>query len=269
MITKRFIENIHFIFDVINYHETEHLDIDKFHKKALNTLIHVDDLFYAQYIVKSYNYCLKKWDKIQKIFDNKLDIFNEYTYSKKNSIIKTISNKDAYGMYYFTNGFDENLKNISIASLSIDEKLIYTNFKNKIYSIFENSNYFLLTSTFGNLKLYDKYNNLLCSFTSNYKLKNNSTPYDFILYENVIIVFDNKYLSNLGFDEIDLDEAVAIIKPFSINNSYVEILQLNIFVDDDFELLLYFALAAYLVNKNNNRSIQAAKMSVSTGITHF
>lgn len=62
---------------------------------------------------------------------------------------------------------------------------------------------------------------------------------------------------------------VAIIKPFSINNSYVEILQLNIFVNDDFELLLYFALADYLVNKNNNRSIKAAKMSVLTGITHF
>ncbi|MDE7158180.1 MAG: hypothetical protein K2N74_01260, partial [Clostridiales bacterium] len=80
MITRRFIEKVHDAFDELNYHETKELNLVKFNQAATRTLTHCKELSDAINAVRMYQLCLKKWSKIERIFNRKLQIFNEYEY---------------------------------------------------------------------------------------------------------------------------------------------------------------------------------------------
>ena len=80
MITRSFIEKVHDAFDELNYRETQQLDFNKFEEAAVKTLTHCKDLPDAINAVRMYQFCLKKWNKIVKIFDKKLSVFNEYDF---------------------------------------------------------------------------------------------------------------------------------------------------------------------------------------------
>lgn len=101
MITRSFIEKVHDAFDELNYRETQQLDFNKFEEAAVKTLTHCKDLPDAINAVCMYQFCLKKWNKIVKIFDKKLSVFNEYDF-EDNSLITVVSDKDALGTYYIT-----------------------------------------------------------------------------------------------------------------------------------------------------------------------
>ena len=66
-ITKKFIEKVHDAFDELNYHETKRLDFESFEKSATKTLTHAKELSDAIDVVLMYQFCLKKWNKIEKI----------------------------------------------------------------------------------------------------------------------------------------------------------------------------------------------------------
>ena len=80
MITRRFIEKIHDAFDELNYHETRELNFDDFEQAAVKTLTHCKDLSDAIDAIRMYQFCLKKWSKIEKIYNKKLSVFNERDY---------------------------------------------------------------------------------------------------------------------------------------------------------------------------------------------
>lgn len=106
MITRGFIAKVHDAFDELNYHEKRCLNFDKFEKAAVRTLTHCKDLSDAIDAVRMYQFCLKKWTKIEKMFDRKLSIFNEYDY-EGNSLISVVSDDDALGTYFITNGINK------------------------------------------------------------------------------------------------------------------------------------------------------------------
>lgn len=109
MITRNFIEKVHYAFDELNYHETQQLNFNDFEQAAIKTLTHCKDLLDAITAVRMYQFCLKHWTKIKKMFDKKLFVFNEYDY-EENSLISVVSDTDVLGTYYITNGITKKVK---------------------------------------------------------------------------------------------------------------------------------------------------------------
>ena len=89
-ITKRFIEKVHVAFDELNYHETKKLDFDAFNKAATNTLTHAKELSDAINTVRIYQFCLKRWNNIERMFNKKLHLFNEFQYEGR-ALIETVT----------------------------------------------------------------------------------------------------------------------------------------------------------------------------------
>lgn len=93
MITRKFIEKVHYYFDELNYYEIQSLDLAKFEQSAINTLIHCKDLDDAITATRMLQFCLQKWNKIKRIFKRKLNIFNEYEYEVSRKFHKYLTMK--------------------------------------------------------------------------------------------------------------------------------------------------------------------------------
>lgn len=162
MITRNFIEKVHDAFDELNYHETKELNLEEFENCAIDTLEHCKELADAQDAVRMFQFCLKKWSKIERIFNKKLDIFNEYTY-EGSSLISLVSDEESFGTYYVTNGINKNLKEIIIASHSFDDEILEIEYKDGRFSFEEDYylKYSKMTST--KMKLFDSDDKCLCN----------------------------------------------------------------------------------------------------------
>ncbi len=211
MISRNFIKKVHDAFDELNYHKTRQLNLDDFEQAALKTLVHCKDLSDAIDAVRMYQFCLKQWTKIEKIFNKKLSIFNEYDF-EGNSLLSLVSDDDALGTYYITNGINRNVKEIFVASHSFDEEMFALNFGNGRFTVCNDGNYYLKYSKMSSvkMKLFDNRNNCLCNIVLSEDLgiflENNLTPYDLIVYEDFVGIYDRNYIESLAdADIIDTD----------------------------------------------------------------
>lgn len=264
MITRKFIEKVHDTFDELNYHETEQLDFDKFEKSAIRTLTHCKDLSDAVNAVRMYQFCLKKWNKIERLFNRKLQIFNEYNY-EGNSLISLVPDEEAFSTYYITNGINRKIRDISVAGFSLgEEELFAFGFKNGRFA-FEDGNYYMKYSkmTSRKMKLFDNQNKCLCSIVLRKDLgvflKNNSTPYDIVIYDDFIGVYDKAYIDGLSdTDVIDINKRVADIEwDILEKNSEFGVAELNVYEPNvDFEMLLLFASSTFLIFQKNMQAMQ-------------
>lgn len=253
MITRRFIEKIHNIFNELNYHETERLDLGKFELSAVKTLTHCKELEDAIYAVRMYQFCLKQWSKIEKVFKRKLQLFNEYEYDG-NSLLSTVSDKEALGTYYITNGINKKVKEIFIASHSFDDDMFALGFKNGRFTVFEDGNYYIKYSKMSSskMKVFDKNNNCLCNIVLSEDcdifLEKNITQYDIVLYENLIGIYDRYYIDSLETDIVDTDKLLADIEwDILEKNSDLGMAKLNVYDSNpDLEMLLLFATSTFL-----------------------
>lgn len=255
MITQGFIAKVHDAFDELNYHEKRCLNFDKFEKAAVRTLTHCKDLSDAIDAVRMYQFCLKEWTKIEKMFDRKLSIFNEYDY-EGNSLISVVSDDDALGTYYITNGINKKVKEIFVASHSFDEEMFALGFEGGRFTVFDDGNYYIKYSKMSSakMKLFNHRNDCLCNIVLSEDLgiflENNLTPYDLVVYEDFVGIYDRRYIDSLAdTDIIDTEKLLADIEwDILEKKSDFGVAKLNVYApDQDLEMLLFFATSTFLV----------------------
>lgn len=255
MITRGFIEKVHDVFDELNYHEKTRLDFKAFEQAAVKTLTHCKELSDAIDVVNMYQFCLKKWNKIEKMFYRKLQTFNEYEY-EGNSLVSIVPDDEAIGTFYITNGINKKIKEIFIASHSFDDEMFALGFGNGRFTVFEDGNYYMKYSKMSSvkMKLFNHKKDCLCNIVLSKDLgvflENNSTPYDLVVYEGFIGIYDREYIESLSnSDIIDTEKMIADIEWDMLKeNSELGIAKLNIYnPDQDLEMLLFFATSTFLV----------------------
>lgn len=255
MIAQGFIAKVHDAFDELNYHEKRCLNFDKFEKAAIRTLTHCKDLSDAIDAVRMYQFCLKEWTKIEKMFDRKLSIFNEYDY-EGNSLISVVSDDDALGTYYITNGINKKVKEIFVASHSFDEEMFALGFGGGRFTVFDDGNYYIKYSKMSSakMKLFNHRNDCLCNIVLSEDLgiflENNLTPYDLVVYEDFVGIYDRRYIDSLAdTDIIDTEKLLADIEwDILEKKSDLGVAKLNVYaLDQDLEMLLFFATSTFLV----------------------
>lgn len=256
MITRKFIEKVHNAFDELNYHETKQLNLDKFSNAAINTLIHSDDLSDAIATVRIFRFCLEKWKKIEKIFKKKLSIFNEYHY-EGNSIISVVSDEDAFGCYYITNGISKKANELHAASIAFEDGNVFAFGRKKgRIELIGDSEYYLKYSKSSSvkMKLFHQNNTCLCNIVLSDDLgvflEKNTTPYELIVDDGIITIYDRAYIQSLRSKEnIDTDKMLASIDWDIIDKkSDFGVAKLSVYEpDQDIEMLLLFATSTFLV----------------------
>ena len=271
MITKGFIEKIHYAFDELNYHESKWLDFDTFSQAAAGTISHCKDLIDVKNAVKMMQFCGKKWNKIEKIFDRKLDVFNQYTY-EGNSLITTVSDEEACGRIVVTNGITGKINGINIV---IEDDIWSAKFENNKYYFFEDGSYYLKYSKMcaEKMKLFNLKDECLCNIVLSKNcsifLENNLTPYELVIYDDFIGIYDRKYYKSLAkTDTIDTDKLLADIEWDILDKkSDLGIAQLTKYESDlDVEMLVLFAMATFLVFQN---FMKKAKMATYLMFQNF
>lgn len=275
MITRGFIEKVHDAFDELNYHETQQLNFDSFEQAAVNTLTHCKDLSDAIYAVHMYHFCLNKWNKIEKMFIKKLSIFNEYDF-EGNSLISTVSDNDALGTYYVTNGINKKAYDVFVASESFDEKMFLLGYEKGCFTVFTDGNYYLKHSKMSasKMKLFDHNKNCLCNIVLSDNLgiflENNLTPYEFVVYDDFIGIYDRNYIDSLAdTDIIDTNRLLAHIEwDILAKNSDLGVAKLNIYMpEQDLEMLLFFAASTFLVFRKYMQAQKAQKYALIGAIS--
>lgn len=269
MITKKFIEKVHNAFDELNYHETKHLNFDAFKRAAVKTLTHCKDLEDARDAIRMHQFCLKKWDSIEKMFRSKLHIFNQYDY-EGNSLLSLVPDEEAFGTFYITNGINKKVTEIFVASHSFDDEMLMFDFSKGRYG-FEDGNYYIKYSKMSliKMKLFNLKNECLCNIVlsenSGIFLENNSTPYDLIIYDDFVGIYEREYIESLAdTDIIDTEKLLADIEwDILEKNSDLGVAKLNIYTSDrDLEMFLFFAAATFLIFQQY-QSTQTAIYSLS------
>ena len=271
MITRGFIEKVHDAFDELNYHETERLDYDIFEQSAVKTLTHCKELADAIDAVRMYQFCLKKWSKIERMFNRKLQAFNEYEY-EGNSLISIVSDDEAFGTYYITNGINKKVNEIFVASHSFDEEMFALGFESGRFTVYEDGNYYIKYSKMSSskMKLSDNRNNCLCNIVLSEDcgifLENNLTPYDLVVYDEFVGIYDRHYIAGLAdTDIIDTNELLADIEwDILEKNSNLGVAKLNVYADDpDLEMLLFFATSTFLVFQKHMQALKSYAAAMS------
>lgn len=259
MITRKFIEKVHDAFDELNYHETKELDSSKFVQSFAKTLTHCKELSDAISAVRLCQFCLKKWKRIEKIFERKLDVFNSFVY-EGNSLISVVPDDAALGTYYITNGLNDTINDVFVASHSFDTKIFAFGCRNGKYTVFDDGKYYISYSkkSSDKMKLFEKSDKLLCNivlsenlgiFLENEIFENSATPYELVAYDNFIGIYDRTYIKSLASDDIiDTANLLAAIEwDILKENSYLGMARLVVFApDQDLEMLLLFAASTFL-----------------------
>ena len=266
MITRKFVEMVHAAFDELNYHEQKKLNYDDFEQSAIKTLTHCKELNDAIKSVRMWQFCRKHWKKIEKLFSKKLSVFNEYSY-EGNSMISLVSDEDAYGTYYITNGIDKKVKEIYVASCSLNENLLALNYNSGKFSIYNDGDYFLKYARMSSTKMklfnrkHDCLTNIVLSKGLGVFLENNHTSYELFIYDDFIGIYDKKYLDSLSdSDIVETNKLLADIEWDMLDkNSDCGIARLNVYApNQDLEMFLFFAASTFLSFQNYISSQKAA-----------
>lgn len=257
MITRNFIETVHYYFDELNYRIDNNLSYDDFEEAAIKTIIHSKELPDAIISVRMLQYCINHWSKIEKLFDKKLDKYNEYEY-EGNTNIELVSDDDAQGEYYITNALNNNIEDIVILSESLEDEVIGVDCENGRFTVFSDGDYYIKFSKNSStgMKLFDKKTNtcqcnIVLSDDFNIILENNSTPYEIILYEEGYIgIYSRKYIKSLPYNmSADTINILAGIEWDILDeNSKFGVSKLEYFDPDaDLEVCLLFATSTFLI----------------------
>lgn len=267
MITRNFIEEIHFLFDVFGYYENSKLDKNKFIACATKTITHMTDLSSAITLLSKFNYCLKNWDKIQIVFSEKLHIFNEYKYEKTYGFEK-LSNSESFGVYIITNMLDKKFDQIKFASHSFDDELMdFDNVNGKLFA-FDDGEYYIKNNSFLGYSV-DLYNNVdkkICTIKINTEgnilFENNISPYKIISEDNNHYIFNKSDIKSVNNkDVIESDDFLATFNfMFDKNQDFRGAAYLLVY-DDDFEFFILVAAASLLLMHKHSDGINLLRFS--------
>lgn len=264
MITKGFIEKVRCYFDELGIDAKNGISFEEFENEFIKTLNRCKELEDAKLAIVYYNYCAKKWNKIEKIFSKHLDKWQEYLFEQASNI-ETVDDESSEGVYCITNAFTKS-KEIFITSKSFDDEVYSFKFKNNRFMIDDDSDYYLKYSKTnpGTMKLFNKEDSLLCNIilskTFDIFLEKNSSEYELVIQneddENTFIgIFKKSYIDSLkDTDLIDFENMVADIEWDLLNSkSDIGVARVNLYQNvDDISLILYFASSTFLLFKSFN-----------------
>ncbi len=255
MITKNFIEIVHFNFDELNYRETTVPDPINFRIQTCWTIAHCKELSDAIDAANFYRFCYTNWNKIIRMFKKKSYVYNQYSYSG-NRVLSLISDKDSLGTYYVTNALNIDPNALCVITANPDcEYNIPIQFEGKKFSIFNDGDYYLAFSNFSTVKmtLFDRNKNKQFETDINEYGKlfliNNVSPYAIVHYDNFIGIYNRDYLNSLQHnEEIDINNLVADIEwDIIYDDSQYSVAKLNVYQsNEDIELLLFLSSTTFL-----------------------
>lgn len=252
MITRQFIEDIHGIFDELNYQETNNLDFDDFMSNALDTLDRCETIEDAKTVLSMIDFCLERWNGIEQLFKNALDKYNEYVF-EGTTTISLIGEEESCGIYYVTNFLDES-NDIQVFGASLDYEPIYISCRNDCFSLDESEQYRLSFAQRASdmMKIFDKDGNCICNIVYDgecFSSTNNSSSLEILDNGEAIFLIDREYLNGLGEDEeIDSEKIFAKINWDIIDEKRKKgISQIALYIDKDFELILLFSVVPFLL----------------------
>lgn len=255
-ITERFINKVLSAFTNLNYHERVNLDFKEFEHSAFETLIHTKELVDAKDALKMYQFCVKKWKRIEKLFYKNTNLLYKFKL-RYDKTIETVSDEESYGTYYITNAINNKVKKITVASISFNEKVFEMEHKSGKFNAYSDGEYYLKYSKASSRKMTLKDNKddeVLTSIkydkNGNFILNNNKTKYELINYDHVLGIYDRGYIESLAENVLpDTNKMLADID-WDILDSKSEfgVAKLNVYGSDiDFEMLLYFACSTFLI----------------------
>lgn len=285
MITTKFIETVHAYFDELNYRVEDKPELEEFEKCAETTISRCKDLEDAIAAIQMYQYCLNKWKKIEKLFNKKVERFKAYEY-EGNAILSLLSAEESAGTYYLTNAINGAVKDIFVISESLDERSFAFGVYKHGFTVFDDGEYYLKYAKMSSekMKIFSKNGELQCNIVlsrgAEIFLENNITPYDLVIYEGVIGVYERAYIESLSDDEyIDSDYMIADIEwDLLKKRSKFGVTKVNIYgkaeegtakqtteeVDIDLELILLFAASTFLVYQKHMQAQQAAFILINS-----
>lgn len=264
LISKKKILKIHQAFDELGYEKNDNLSIDDFYRQAIFSLNRSKDLEDAINVVRMFQFCYKNWKKIEKIF-------SKYKYINKrkqipfegSSYINYVDEeKDAYGIYYITNGLENKYKNLKLTSINFNDDLyFFENKGSKFYIYSDDYDYYIKYSSMSSskMKLFDSDDNFLGNIVLSEDnaifLEKNKTNYELVPYDDGTTgIFEKKYYDSLKDDEdIDPDKMIALIEWDILDKkSDLGVASLAVFEDIDIneiELFSLFAASTFLIFK--------------------
>ena len=265
MITKNFVAAVRRSFDLLGIEAYQGIEYDEFEDLAIKKFNRSVSLRDACDLAFATRFCIQNWGKIENLFQNHLNKWQEWVYDKKSSV-KSLSDEEACGIYYITNAFERKEKDICLTSISYDDELIACGRRNNKYFLFEDGDYHIKLSALDSriMKLYSNDDMRLCNIVLSKSwdvfLEKNNSPYELIIDEKdgstSIAVFEKDYIYSLGrYDHIDYDKMVALIVWDLIDEkSYRAVSQVYLYDDVDEEMIFYFAMAPFLLVRAHNKS---------------
>ncbi len=280
-VTKKDIEKFHVYFDEIGYHENNELDWEKFVEASIDKLDHTVDLDGTTWAASLIRECVQKWDTIEKIFEKKKDVWDQYDWGVSREIPKC-KKKEAEGIYYLTNIFSDDAVDFVISShdWGVDWNEIEYNGEDYVA---DDSNFFISEDPddLECIYLYNKKGKIVCSIVQTEEglaLIDNKTVYAIQeSAEGPIEVYPRAYYDSLKEGQsLDEEQLLLDFETRWIDEEYKHaVTKFRIYQEtDDLDIPVFIAAAEIILGHNSYKLYKKLKrendlMSLSTAFGKF
>lgn len=277
IITDKFLEKTHEAFDELGYHVSSNPNWEDFRSTAVKTLTHTKDLDDAINCVRMFRFCCDEWDKIEKIFEKASDRWNAIPFEGE-SLISTVSDEEAQGSYFITNGLTKAEKEVDLLSTSYGTQ-VYS-FENKGGKFFLDGfriQYSHMSST--KMKLFDREVNLLCNVVLSKNLgiflEKNQTNLELAPDDYGILIFHKDYFDSVSDDEsLDSEEVLAemdwdILDEKTPDAGVTKLTLYKTLSSDEFYQILCLAASSFLLFRSYNKAQSATNAAIIASSTNY
>ena len=265
------IKEIHDVFDELGYRIVSNFSHVGLFETAIKSLNHTETLEDAKNVIKLLQFCIDKYDRIEKIFISHLNIWNSFKWHG-NKRISYVDDDEAAGSYYITNGINKNYKDIFISSIGFGNDAIRFVYNGGKFYIDAENDFYLKYSKLSSkkMKMYDLNGNHITNIifddmNFDIYLDKNSSPFEIISNDGVIEIYWRDYIYSLDDeDDIDREKMVAmlgwdVLKKKS-NLGISKILLYDDVSDREIEILLLFAASTILLFRSLMSSTNSASL---------
>lgn len=251
-----FLNQVHSYFDTLGYHpKGDVIDYDEFIESAVKTMNHTQSLDDAIAITEWIRFVSKKYNKIR----SKIRRHYEYWQSipcEANMELLLGSDEESEGVYFLTNGFSNDYREIYISGHCFGDSNLYGSKRlgNRFVLDQADYKYYLRFSKLSSSKmlLCNSYDKILCEIVlkdANIVLKHNRTDIGIIHYEGGIGVYKNSYLQSLDGADPDTNKLLAFIEWDALNQkTHLGLSRLELYENDtDKDLLLLLTMSPLLL----------------------
>lgn len=278
MVTRRFIEKIRYYFNELKIEAKYGISFEEFQLNAIKTLNRSKDLGDAKLSIFFTKYCISHWNKIDQIFTEHLDRWQEYEFDAPVNI-DLITDEDALGIYYITNGLTSNSQIFYLTGLGYDDELIQFCSDKGFYSLDDDYRIKITQKNSVKARLSKKTNSTtICDITfddhNNPVIDYNASKYELVPCKEddgnyFVGVFKKSYISSLkDSDYIEFKNMIASIEWDVFKAKSDKGVAKIVFYEesDDEDQIYYFALSTLLLYRSllsfNNSERMKTFMSI-------